>query len=58
MIENAAPARLFWLLTPYLDVEELRAAGNAALRLGDHRKAADYFQQALESTSDIGSLNG
>ncbi|HEY0074323.1 MAG TPA: glycoside hydrolase family 76 protein [Abditibacteriaceae bacterium] len=55
MIENAAPARLFWLLAPYLDVEELRAAGEKSLQVGDHRKAADFFQQALESTSDIGN---
>ena len=54
MIENAAAARLFWLLAPYQDVEELRAAGEKALGAKDTPKAADLFSQALNSTSDIG----
>ncbi len=54
MIENAAAARLFWLLVPYQDVEELRAAGEKDLQQKDFSKAAELFLQALNSTSDIG----
>ena len=54
MIENASAARLFWLLTPYQDVEEMRDAGEKALQAKDTAKAADLFSQALNSTSDIG----
>lgn len=55
MIENAAAARLFWLLVPYQDVEELRLAGEKSLQQKEVGKAADLFLQALDSTSDIGS---
>jgi rhamnogalacturonyl hydrolase YesR len=51
LIENASVARLFWLLTPYLDVEELRARGEETLRRGDRKAAIDWWQQALESTA-------
>ncbi len=54
MIENAAAARLFWLLTLYQDVEELRIAGEKALQNKETAKAAELFSQALNSTSEIG----
>ena len=43
MIENAAAARLFWLLAPYQDVEELRAAGEKALQQKDPPRPPIYF---------------
>ncbi len=51
LIENAAVARLFWLLTPYPDVEELRAQAETAARRGDSKTAVARFRQALDSTS-------
>jgi uncharacterized protein YyaL (SSP411 family) len=50
-IENAAAARIFWLLAPYPDVEELRSSGQAAAKAGDLKKALDFFQQAFASTA-------
>lgn len=51
LIENAAVARLFWLLTPYPDVEELQAKGDDAFKRGDAIGAARFFRDALASTS-------
>ncbi len=51
LIENAAVARLFWLLTPYPDVEELQARGDDAFKRGDAIGAARLFREALASTS-------
>ena len=55
MIENASAARLFWLLTPYPDVEELAAQGEAAVARGDLRRGVELMRQALASTSEIGA---
>jgi uncharacterized protein YyaL (SSP411 family) len=52
LIENASTARLFWLLAPYPDVEELRADGEKAAAQGDWRQAASLFREALDSTAD------
>lgn len=51
LIENSSVARLFWLLTPYPDVEELRAGAESALQRGDRKKSIELFQQALDSTA-------
>ena len=51
LIENSSVARLFWLLVPYPDVEELRARGEAAAKRGDTKTALSFFQQALASTA-------
>lgn len=51
LIENAAAARIFWLLAPYPDVEELQAGGEAAVQAGDLKKALGFFQQAFASTA-------
>lgn len=52
LIENAGAARLFWLLTPYPDVEELVAEGRAAIRRGDHQRARGLLQQACDSDAE------
>lgn len=49
LIENAGVARILWLLTPHLDLEELQAKANDAR--GDIRKNANYTQQLKASTS-------
>lgn len=51
LIENSSAARLFWLLTPYPDVEELSAQAKAAEGRGDWKSAAGLYKQAVESTS-------
>jgi uncharacterized protein YyaL (SSP411 family) len=51
LIENASVARLFWLLAPYPDVEELRAQAEAASRRGDLKTALNLLRQALDSTA-------
>ena len=51
LIENASAARLFWLLTPYPDVEELSAQARAAEAKQDWRRASALYRQAVESTS-------
>jgi uncharacterized protein YyaL (SSP411 family) len=51
LIENASVARLFWLLTPYPDVEELQSQAQAADRRGDRKTAIRLLQQALDSTA-------
>ena len=51
MIENASAARLFWLLTPYADVEELSAQARAAEAKKDWKRASELYRQAIDSTS-------
>lgn len=51
LIENASVARLFWLLAPYADVEELQAQARAAEAKKDWKSATALYRQALESTS-------
>ncbi|RYG74972.1 hypothetical protein EON80_02200 [bacterium] len=51
LIENASAARLFWLLTAYPDVEELRDMAQKATERGDNISAASYIQQAFNSTA-------
>ncbi|PQV63517.1 Glycosyl hydrolase family 76 [Abditibacterium utsteinense] len=51
LIENASVARLFWLLTPYLDTEELRAKAEDAARQGNSKAALGWFDQTLASTA-------
>jgi len=50
LIENASVARLFWLLTPYPDVEQLRAQAETAGRR-DRTAAIGLLLQALDSTA-------
>jgi rhamnogalacturonyl hydrolase YesR len=52
LIENAGAARLFWLLTPYPDVDELIAQGRAAISKGDCARAKDLLQQACDSDAE------
>ena len=49
LIENAASARLFWLLAPYPDVDAVYAAGVTAAGAGRDAKAEDLLRQATES---------
>jgi uncharacterized protein YyaL (SSP411 family) len=51
LIENAAAARLFWLLVPYQDVEELQANAENAEKQGDHAAAVTWYQQVQASTA-------
>jgi len=51
LIENTSAARLFWLLVPYPDVEQLRANGDAALKKGDGKTAIQWYRQAFNSTA-------
>ena len=51
LIENASVARLYWLLVPYDDVEQLRAKGVTAMQKGDFKTAAIEFSNALASTA-------
>jgi uncharacterized protein YyaL (SSP411 family) len=53
LIENAAVARMFWLLAPYPDVDELVAQGHAVLRQGDRKQARALFEQALSGDPDF-----
>ncbi|HEY3266016.1 MAG TPA: glycoside hydrolase family 76 protein [Armatimonadota bacterium] len=49
LIENAAVARLFWLLTPYPDVDELQAQAEKAEKRKDWKRAESLRRQAAES---------
>jgi uncharacterized protein YyaL (SSP411 family) len=51
LMDNASAARLFWLLAPYLDVEELKERSEAATRDGDTKTALSYTEQAAASTA-------
>ena len=51
MIENASVARLYWLLVPYPDIEELTAQAKAADAAKNWQKASGLWRQVVESTS-------
>ncbi len=51
LIENASVARLFWLLAPYPDVEELSAQAKTAEARQDWKRASELLRQAVDSTS-------
>lgn len=53
IIENASVARIFWLLAPYDDLDELRIKTLTALRNGDTKTALDTYQQVLASDSSV-----
>lgn len=52
LIENAADARLLWLLARYPDVEELSADGLKAASHGDDSRAESLFRQAADSDTE------
>ena len=52
LIENASAARLFWLLTPYQDVDELDRAGEKAADAGQNSRAEDLLRQAADSDGE------
>jgi uncharacterized protein YyaL (SSP411 family) len=49
LIENAADARLLWLLTPYPDVDELYQSGIKAATENRYAQAEELFRQAAGS---------
>ncbi len=49
LIESASAARLFWLLAPYPDVDQLDAASAQAKKQGHLALAKSLSQQALDS---------
>ncbi len=49
LIESASAARLFWLLAPYPDVDQLDAASAQANKQGHFALAKSLHQQALDS---------
>ena len=51
LIENSSVARLFWLLVPYADTEELHAKAEQSLKNGNQKQAVAWYQQALASTA-------
>ena len=53
LIENSSAARIFWLLAPYDDLEQLRAKTLTALKNGDTKTALNYYQQVLASDSSV-----
>ena len=53
LIENSSTARIFWLLAPYDDLEELRAKTLTALKNGDTKTALGYYQQVVASDSSV-----
>lgn len=53
IIENASVARIFWLLAPYDDLDELRIKVSTALKNGDAKGAQNYYQQLLASDSSV-----
>ena len=52
LIENAAVARIFWLLAPYADSQALQTQGQAALRRGKTAQAETLLRQAAASDTD------
>ena len=52
LIENASAARLFWLLAPYKDTDELLKAGKQAESAGQYKKAEDLYRQAANSDNE------
>lgn len=53
MIENASAARIFWLLAPYDDIEQLQVKVLTSLKNGDNKGALNYYQQVLASDSSV-----
>ena len=53
IIENASVARIFWLLTPYDDLDDLRVKVSMALKEGDLKTATNYYQQLIASDSSV-----
>ncbi len=53
VIENASAARIFWLLAPYDDLDELRVKVSTALKQGDLKSATNYYQQLIASDSSV-----
>ncbi len=54
LLENASDGRLFWLLAPYPDVEQLYAQGMHAVITGDDVQAELLLGQAADSdTEDV-----
>ncbi len=51
VIENASVARLYWLLAPYSDLDELTAQAKTAETAKDWQKASSLWRQVVESTS-------
>jgi hypothetical protein len=49
LIGNASAAYLFWILAPYPDVDDLKAAAQKAVASGDDATAEGLFQQAVDS---------
>ncbi len=52
LIDNAAAARIFWLLAPYPDVDELTTAGVKAAASGQNARAETLLRQAADSDPD------
>lgn len=52
LIENAADARLLWLLTPYQDVDELYDSGVKAAGQGKNAQAETLLRQATASDAE------
>jgi uncharacterized protein YyaL (SSP411 family) len=53
LIENASAARLFWLLAPYSDVDELWAQAEAEAKKKNFARSTELMRQALASTSEV-----
>ena len=53
LIENASAARIFWLLAPYDDLEQLQGKVLTSLKNGDNKAALNYYQQLLASDSSV-----
>jgi uncharacterized protein YyaL (SSP411 family) len=51
LMDNAATARLFWLLVPYPDIEELKEKSETAANDGDTKTALLYTEQIGGSTA-------
>jgi hypothetical protein len=52
LLQEASDARLFWLLAPYPDVDQLSARAYRALSTGDVTLAQDLLTQAADSDTE------
>ena len=52
LLENASDARLFWLLAPYLDSDQLTAKGIEAAGRGKDAQAEQWLRQAADSDTE------
>ena len=52
LLENASDARLFWLLAPYLDSDQLTAKGVEAAGQGKDAQAEQWLRQAAGSDAE------